>query len=65
MKRYSIVIQGCDDSAEFEMDLTPAQLRLIKEICENADAVHRSGCQPLVYVHLVAPVTKTSAEVES
>lgn len=51
--RYSITLEGCDDSTEFEMLLTNDEYELLKKVSEKANETSTYGCMPRMYIEEV------------
>lgn len=53
-KLYTITLDSCHDYTEFEMKLTPEQLKLVKEICDRSRTSSEFSCMPIMTVKEVA-----------
>ena len=47
---YRVDLDGCDDYSSVVMELTDAEVRLLKRLEEKVNRVATSGCQPCLSV---------------
>lgn len=52
--RYTITLDGCDDSTVFEMLLTDEEYELLKRVSKKANETSTYGCMPRMFVEEVA-----------
>ena len=52
-QRYFISLDGCDDTTEFEMDLTEAELVAIRKVSDKSRQVSNYSCMPTLHIKLV------------
>lgn len=50
MSPYVIVIEGCDDSTAFDIDLTADEARVAERIAEMSRRTSQFDCQPKMTV---------------
>ena len=48
--RYSISLDGCDDSTNFNVDLSEAEYELILKLCDLSEAASNYGCMPTMAI---------------
>ena len=53
MAKYLISVDGCDDSTEIEVDLTPTQFKLLERIAEQVSEKANYGCMPSMSIEKV------------
>lgn len=54
--RYIVRVQGCDDTTNVVVDLTPAELSTVKRIAELV-TLHGGGCAPIMQIHVAEETT--------
>lgn len=47
---YRVDLDGCDDYSSVVMELTDAEVRLLKRLEEKVNRIATSGCQPCLTV---------------
>jgi len=50
MKSYTIYLHGCDDTTEFEIELTEAQAELVRIMVDKSEEASEYGCQPVMQI---------------
>ena len=53
-KKYEIILDGCDDSTKFEMELTNEEFELLEKVSSKANETSTYCCMPRMYVCEVA-----------
>ena len=53
-KKYEIVLDGCDDSTKFEMELTNEEFELLKKISAKSNEASEYCCMPRMYAYEVS-----------
>ena len=48
-----IILEGCDDSTVFEMDVTDAEYTFLKRVSDKANKTSTYDCEPRMYVREV------------
>ena len=49
-KKYEIILDGCDDSTKFEMELTDEEFELLLKVSDKANETSEYCCMPRIYV---------------
>jgi hypothetical protein len=49
---YWVLLQGCDDSTGFPMDLNPNEFGLLLRVAKLSEETSTYGCQPTMSVEL-------------
>ena len=49
-KKYEIILNGCDDSTKFEMELTNEEFELLKKVSAKSNEASEYCCMPRMYV---------------
>ena len=52
-KKYIIVIDGCDDSTKFEMELTNEEFELLEKVSAKSNEASKYCCMPRMYLYEV------------
>lgn len=47
---YLILLSGCDDHTEFQMDLTPDEVALLERVATASITASEYGCMPTLYI---------------
>jgi len=53
LEKYKIVLDGCDDFTEFEMELTQTEAELVDRIGILSKETSTYGCMPKLYIEKV------------
>jgi len=48
MKRYKILLRGCDDSTIFEVELNHAGFEIVEQLSKKSYEVSTYGCMPIL-----------------
>lgn len=48
--KHTICLVGCDDSTEFEMDMTEEQLIFLKKVAIKANNTSEYNCMPRLFI---------------
>lgn len=51
IKKYLIVLTGCDDETECEIELTEKEMQKFIEIAKKVNKKSTCGCQPTISVY--------------
>lgn len=51
MKKYYIENRGCDDTTEFEIELTDEELKKVIRLFEENNKKANYGCKPELYIY--------------
>ena len=51
MKKYHIENCGCDDSTDFDIELTDDELKTVIRLFEENNKASKYGCQPVAYIY--------------
>lgn len=51
--KYTIGVYGCDDSTEFEIELTSMQYDIVKQLADKCTATSTCRCQPTMDIELI------------
>ena len=46
--KINIRLVGCDDTTEFDMDMTPKEYKFLKKIAEKSIEVSEYACMPIM-----------------
>ena len=57
MTTYRVVVSGCDDATEVDIDLDDAEAATVTRLAEAIAAKSEFGCQPTMRIR-VAPLTE-------
>lgn len=49
-KKYEIVLDGCDDSTKFEMELTNEEFELLEKVSAKSNEASKYCCMPRMYL---------------
>lgn len=52
-KTYRIVLEGCDDSTVFDMELTNEEFDVLKRVSDRANETSYYRCMPRMYIDLI------------
>ena len=52
-KTYEIVLDGCDDSTKFEMELTNEEFELLEKVSAKSNEASKYCCMPRMYLYEV------------
>ena len=52
-KKYEIILDGCDDSTKFEMELTNEEFELLKKVSAKSNEASEYCCMPRMYLYEV------------
>ena len=50
MGKFTITVNGCDDSTKFVMELTEEEAMVVGKLCELSEETSTSGCMPTVSI---------------
>ena len=53
-KKYIIVMDGCDDSTKFEMELTNEEFELLNKVSAKSNEASKYCCMPRMYLYEVS-----------
>lgn len=51
MKKYHIENRGCDDTTEFDIELTDEELKTVIRLFEANNKEADYGCKPSIYIY--------------
>ena len=49
-KKYEIILDGCDDSTKFEMELTNEEFELLNKVSVKSNEASKYCCMPRMYL---------------
>ena len=52
-KKYEIILDGCDDSTKFEMELTNEEFELLEKVSAKSNEASKYCCMPRMYLYEV------------
>ena len=52
-KKYEIVLDGCDDSTKFKMELTNEEFELLEKVSAKSNEASKYCCMPRMYLYEV------------
>ena len=52
-KTYKISLLGCDDTTEFDMELTDTEVELLKKVAAKSEETSEYKCMPTMDIELL------------